>query len=76
MTDIVQAIYEYTGEHGLNFGPGEKINVLERGENGWWRGALVKYDTTDGQATIEGWFPSSYVQQTAVYNSPVIDVFI
>ncbi|XP_065065945.1 growth arrest-specific protein 7-like isoform X2 [Rhopilema esculentum] len=80
MNDIVTTIYAYTGEHGLNFEAGEKLNVLERGENGWWRGALLKDggDSTDG--SLEGWFPSSYVENTgdlklsdsSVTSSPVI----
>ena len=71
MNDIVTTIYAYTGEHGLNFEAGEKLNVLERGENGWWRGALLKDgDSTDG--SLEGWFPSSYVENTGDLKLSVI----
>ena len=73
MTDIVQTIYAYQGEHGLNFEAGDKIQVKERGENGWWRGTLLKNgDSTDGELSEkEGWFPSSYVENTEVLSSPV-----
>lgn len=62
MTDIVETLYSYAGGNGFDFEAGEKINVQERGDNGWWRGTLL--DSTDGKMSEkEGWFPSSYVEK-------------
>lgn len=58
MEDKVETIYAYDGDQGLKFEAGEQIRVLERGDNGWWRGCVV-----DDPSGIHGWFPASYVEQ-------------
>lgn len=70
MTDIVETLYSYAGGNGFDFEAGEKINVQERGDNGWWRGTLL--DSTDGKMSEkEGWFPSSYVEKRDNLNTSV-----
>ena len=73
MTDIVKTIYAYEGEHGLAFGAGEKILVKERGEDGWWRGFLLKDgDSPNGvMPEKEGWFPSTYVEKIEDHTTSV-----
>lgn len=74
MTDVVHTIYPYKDEHGFSFNAGEKIEVKERGENGWWRGAVLAInDSTDTEVSErEGWFPSSYVERTDNINTQVL----
>ena len=73
MTDIVQTLYAYEGEHGFTFGVGEKIHVKERGDDGWWLGTLLKHgDPINGEIPgREGWFPSTYVESTEDLNTSV-----
>lgn len=73
MADIVQTLYPYEGEHGFTFSAGEKIHVKERGEDGWWRGTLLKHgDLINGEIPgREGWFPSTYVESTEDLNTSV-----
>ncbi len=65
MSDIVETLYPYQSDQGqgLSFEAGMKISVQERGENGWWKGSLLKNDSEDGQPEAEGWFPASYVDE-------------
>ena len=50
-----EAIYPYTAqqEGDLTFNYGDTIIVMERLDNGWWRGCLGDQD---------GWFPGTYVE--------------
>uniref|UniRef100_A0ABM5FMD1 Growth arrest-specific protein 7 isoform X4 n=1 Tax=Pogona vitticeps TaxID=103695 RepID=A0ABM5FMD1_9SAUR len=53
-----RTLYPFSGErhrHGLRFGAGELLTVLQAGpDGGWWEG-----ETAEG---LRGWFPASYVQ--------------
>lgn len=53
---IVTAKYNYEAQQSdeLNLVKGDKISVLEKSSDGWWRGR-----TSNGET---GWFPSNYVQ--------------
>ena len=55
--EYVLTLYAYNGEEGINFEAGQEINVIEKGDNGWWKGNFEK----DGR-TVKGWFPASYVK--------------
>eukprot|EP00794_Sanderia_malayensis_P009109 gene9109-10082_t len=69
MADIVKTLYSYESDqgHGLSFEAGVKINVTERGDNGWWRGNLLNNNNNDGNdndnSEFHGWFPASYVTE-------------
>jgi len=54
---FVVADYEYVGEDDsqLTFNEGDRIEVLEQDETGWWTGRLEKNG-------VEGYFPSTYVK--------------
>ena len=55
-TEIVRALYSYVSQTGMKFEAGQVINVLEKGEDGWWWGEVQNSES-------EGWFPASYVSQ-------------
>ncbi|KAA3680780.1 NCK adaptor protein 2 [Paragonimus westermani] len=56
---ICQALFTYPASQPdeLSVERGDKIRVLERSSDGWWRGVLV----TEGRPALMGWFPSNYV---------------
>lgn len=56
---ICQARFAYLAcqPDELTIERGDKIRVLEKSSDGWWRGILV----TDGRPQRMGWFPSNYV---------------
>lgn len=51
---IVQYNFSATHSDELNLQPGDQISILEKREDGWWRGKLN--DTV-------GLFPSTYVRE-------------
>ncbi|KAI8619225.1 ENTH domain-containing protein [Chytriomyces sp. MP71] len=59
LTAFYTAIYDYagTGESDLKFMTGDRIQVIVKKEDGWWRGKAA-----DGR---EGVFPSNYVVLSA-----------
>lgn len=50
-----RALYEFIGEQSdqLTIRPGEIINVIEKMNDGWWRGEVND---------MKGFFPESYVE--------------
>ncbi|VDP71699.1 unnamed protein product [Echinostoma caproni] len=56
---ICQALFAYPASQPdeLSIERGDKIRVLEKSSDGWWRGVLV----TEGRPALMGWFPSNYV---------------
>lgn len=54
--DMCQADYAYVGqEHDeLTINPGDVITILQRHDDGWWKGELRKK---------QGLFPASYVHE-------------
>lgn len=41
----------------------DKISVLERNDDGWWRGINRTTSSADGNCNREGWFPSNFVRE-------------
>ncbi|KAH8860685.1 Cytoplasmic protein NCK2 [Schistosoma japonicum] len=56
---ICQARFNYPAcqPDELSIERGDKIRVLEKSSDGWWRGILI----TEGKPQRMGWFPSNYV---------------
>lgn len=54
-----QALFAYPASQPdeLSIERGDKIRVLEKSSDGWWRGVLI----TEGRPALMGWFPSNYV---------------
>ena len=52
--EIARALYSYDSKTGMKFEAGDLLNVLEKGEDGWWFGEVQNSE-------IEGWFPATYV---------------
>lgn len=52
--ESVRALYSFVSKAGMKFEAGQLINVLEKGEDGWWWGEVQNSES-------EGWFPASYV---------------
>lgn len=56
---ICKARYTYPANQPdeLSLERGDRIRVLEKSSDGWWRGMLI----TEGKPQLVGWFPSNYV---------------
>ena len=52
--EIARALYSYNNHSGMKFDAGQLLNVLEKGEDGWWWGEVQNSE-------VEGWFPATYV---------------
>jgi len=59
--------YEATRDDELNLNKGDKLIVLEKKKDGWWKGEK------DGQT---GYFPSNYVSEGDVTPSPTTPSFV
>ena len=54
-TDHFRAVYpfEATEDAHLDLQPGDVVEVVEKGGDGWWRGY---------HGDIQGWFPASHLE--------------
>lgn len=59
-TAIIKYNYKAQQPDELSLSKGAKVNVLEKSDDGWWKGDL------DG---VIGWFPSNYVVEQAFNDS-------